>query len=336
MKIVIFGASVSEQTVKHDDQTITGYVNYLDKNIQTLGLNYEIHRVTAGSCGIHDAGLALIDDVVNLNPDICILEWCTAGDTNCSYDNITSIYNKLTSKNVLPINLILPRKDRDQTQTHIYKHTKEISNKYDLPFWDLSAQVDRALIETILKDSVHTNHIGAKLYSEFITYQLINLKLQSIPVVESQIKLNRKTHEFNNSINKIKFIKIELLTEISFINSNIYLFLEQRIGPWSRALKCSLLTNKSTSEKLESVILHDPWSWRERQCIKPLAPFTHIEDDSNSITFEIQTDNDDISCIKYGKGKVDYDKFQSEIRPKGRLIILCDNQQYDIKKVHVK
>lgn len=335
MKIAIFGASVSEQTVKHDDQTITGYVNYLDKKIQALELNYDIHRITAGSCGIKDAGLALIDDVVNLNPDICILEWCTSGETNCTYDNISSIYNKLTSNNILPINLVLPRSDRDQTQTDVYKYTKEISNKYDLPFWDLSEQVDRTLIELILRDSVHTNHIGAKLYSEFITFQLIKLGLQSIPVVESQIKLHRKTHEFNNSINKVKFINIELFTDTSFINSNIYIFLEQRIGPWSRALKCSLLTNKNSSKKLENIILHDPWSWRERQCIKSLVPFTHIEDDTNSINFEIQVDNDD-SWIKYGMDKVDYGQFQSEIRPKGRLIILCDYKNYDIKKVLVK
>jgi hypothetical protein len=336
MKIVIFGASVSEQTIKHDDKSITGYINYLEKNIKLLKLNYDIHRITAGSCSIHDAGIALVDDVVSLNPDICILDWCSAGETNCSYEIITSIYNKLTSKNILPINLVLPRKDRDQNQTNLYKYTKEISNKYSLPFWDLSEKINKGLLESILRDNVHTNHIGAQFYSEFVIHQLLHLELQPIPVVESKIILNRKLHEFNNNINKTRNIKIELSTENSFINNQIYVFLEQRIGPWSRELKCNLLTTKNTSKELDNVILHDPWSWRERQCIKPLAPFVQIEDDTNSITFSISTDSNDMTCIKHGLNKVDYSSFPSEIRPKGRLIILCDNQQYFIKRVYVK
>ena len=333
MKIVIFGASVSEQTVRHDDNSITGYVNYLEKNIQELGLDYDIYRVTAGSCSINDAGLALVGDVVDLKPDLCILDWCTAGDTSCRYEYVSYIYDELTSNNIVPVNLVLPRADRDQTKTEVYQFIKKISDKYIYPFWDFSSQTTNLLLSKILRDSVHTNELGAKLYSNYVLYSLMNMVLPSIQKVDNELRLTREINEIKKEDNKLTSMGVELISDNSFLDSSIYVFLEQRVGPWSRKINCNLIINKTERKFLGEVLLHDPWSWRERQCIKPLAPFFHMRENVKSFILDVSVEKKDMSFMRFGKDKVDYSRFYSELRPKGRLIVLCDTKGYLIKSV---
>ena len=129
MHICFFGASVSEQTRHHSTQEITGYITYLSEVI-TAGSDILISRVTSGSNTIDDAGIIYVHRVVELQPDICVLDWSTPANNDCDFSSVKFIYSELLSHKIIPLTAIFPRSDRDQSVTPITIKLQKFCHTY--------------------------------------------------------------------------------------------------------------------------------------------------------------------------------------------------------------
>ncbi|NMH60179.1 glycosyltransferase [Alteromonas ponticola] len=337
LKYVFFGASVCEQTEKHDTKEITGFINILEEVVRTENLKCEIERVTAGSCTLGDAGLALIDDVLKLKPDVCFLEWCTPISGDCRGADCRAIFDKLVKNKILPVALILPRKDRLQADTTVFQESLKLCEEYGFPFIDLSSKFSKNLLDEILRDVVHTTPFGAKVYA----YELLNFikGFSSKPSLRVSTLAEDKSYcnfEFpwKEAKNRVKELSFDLLVEARDSEQKFLLLLEQRVGPWSRKCRVRItFDNYCTEEVLE---LADSWSWRERQCIKPLSSWVTVPPNTKIVKVHIESIN--MRLTGYTEDQKQQAKFNThghQIRPKGRLFCITTESQALIKNMSV-
>lgn len=332
MKFIFFGASVCEQSVSHSTQEVTGFINVLQSLIERTNVDISVDRVAAASCSISDAGLALVDDVVNLRPDVCFLEWCTPVEQGCRRRDVESIFQRLLSEGILPVPLIFPRKDRKQSLTDIYKEMALASEKYCTPFLDLSMKYSSAILDNILRDVVHTNIFGASLYA----YDLLNWIINFRKVNPSRPKLSY--YELYSRVQvdlkqfKGRTTAIDLNIELPSRSGNFIVFLEQRIGPWSRILK----TESNLFAQPVLTPLSDPWTWRERQCIKPLTTWLESSGKECRVNFIFRVQDCELTGYTPEQREIaNFSRVKPEIRPYGRLIIISDMPELSIKNIKV-
>ena len=137
IKICIFGASVTQQSTRHDDSSIvTGFVNHLQKLCELE--SYSIDRVSCPSNTINDAGLVYLPKVIGNKPDVCFLEWSTPEFSTCNKAYVSYIFESLISCKILPITCILPRLDRLNRATEVSQYLINLSKSYGIPYFDLS------------------------------------------------------------------------------------------------------------------------------------------------------------------------------------------------------
>lgn len=321
MKICFFGASVSEQHIHSVTNEITGFVTAFKES----NLKYNICRVTSGSNSIDDAGIVYVHKVVNEQPDICIIDWATPASINCNQKSISHVYGELIAAGILPVTLILPRSDRNQKDTPIYRLLYDYTKRHGLPFWDFQESLKDLDHSTFLKDSVHTNSFGAKIYanliSEYIdTINFDNMKVNSFSDFKPVYFLG-VSKELSKE-NHTKKINIDIT---SSRNNNFYIkfFLEQRVGPWSSFLDV-FINQDEVFSKISEVELFDPWCWRERQCLKDISGWLLISGKKNTLQINQSCK---VPNYKSVAEKFDFYKQDKHIRPKGCLYYISDQQE---------
>ncbi|AXR07849.1 SGNH/GDSL hydrolase family protein [Salinimonas sediminis] len=336
MNFLFFGASVCEQTTKHDTGEVTGFVNVLQDLCDRYRLDVSINRVTAGSCSIGDAGIALVDDVVKCKPDVCFVEWCTPAPSDSRAVDCEAIYSKLIENDILPVTLVLPRRDRDQRLTQVYSDCKTIADHFKLPFIDLSQKYSLRLLEHLLRDVVHTNSLGANVYAHELFSSILNLKKNSQPVknyMRPNINFHNIYYDMQKYKNRVKNIYLEFDYDTDHVEQ-VIVFMEQRIGPWSRRCRTELDFGETTREG--SLDMFDAWSWRERQCIKPLTTWFDLDSTSNSVSLRIISEPCVLNGFNSEQARIgNFSNIPHEIRPKGRLIIVSTTKHIKIKNVGV-
>ncbi len=130
---MFFGASVIEQNRHHSTQEITGYATYFSEVI-TSDNDIITSRVTSGSNMIDDAGVIYVHRVVELQPDICVIDWATPTKDDCDLSSIEFVYSQLLSNKIIPLTVIFPRADREQSVTPISLKLRIFCDSYPLPF----------------------------------------------------------------------------------------------------------------------------------------------------------------------------------------------------------
>ena len=99
------------------------------------------------------------------------------------------------------------------------------------------------------------------------------------------------SHKFKPREHKISFsIQILNSTELS-------IYADQRVGPWSQMSMC-IIEDKLKGLKLKSTVhLYDQWTHRERQCLKLLGTFNHIDPGSYICTIIASAEGSEISNL---------------------------------------
>lgn len=278
--ICCFGASVTKQK--------TGYVYYL----QDLFKNkYNVIQCGYGGMHLNDAGVTYIDDILKYNPNYCIIDWFSTGYTminNNTNKYIDTIIRKFTKNKCKLIFLFLPRTDTP-TRIKYYNFCKKRLDQFNILYLDLTNSFN---INDILRDTVHTNNNGSKLYAQEIYNYFINNKIKlpkKIPLKNENY--NIKKIIFNKTINNY----IILYGKCKIIGFNL------TIGPYSGKVQIS---NKNSDE----INTWDQWCHYERQNIKLQFNI------SNKVKLKVlQSDFDRSLCKK----KINW----SEYKNKNKLVI---------------
>lgn len=319
--VAFFGASVTEQSVHHATQERTGFVNYfMDELAGTHG--FKVSRVSAGSSDIMDAGIVYVEKILKLKPDICVLDWVTPSLMDCDPRIVQQVYYRLMEYDILPVTVLFPRTDRVQKDIPLAQEMARISREFDLPFFDVSDLLGDVGLETILRDTVHTNAAGARLYAEIILDILKQTQRPSGP-------LPRKVAPFHvmQALSSAKVPLASRRVQIDVENPKdrpveFCLVLEQRVGPYSPILNVQVVTGSSDNrpEELEAYSIFDPWCHRERQCAKRITNWQNV-DDLRQILLTVRDQTPGLV------NQLDVEKMspgERHLKPRGALYVIAD------------
>lgn len=170
MKIVFFGASVTQQGEEH------GYYPRLVKRLRSSYKTLETRRFAFGNCHFANMGHFALSRVIAEKPDICILDWLSTSHPPTK-DEYKVLLEILTINNIVPVTAIFPRKDK--IMSSVFSWIKDIGWYYI----DIGEQPGFQP-DIFLRDSVHTNKDGAEFYSRTL-YMYIERLTESVNSSES-------------------------------------------------------------------------------------------------------------------------------------------------------
>ncbi|SNR72543.1 hypothetical protein [Puniceibacterium sediminis] len=75
-----------------------------------------------------DAGVVYVEKVLDLKPDICILDWATSALQDCDPRMVQQIYHRLMEHEILPVTLLFPPRDRVQKDIPIARKMARIAD----------------------------------------------------------------------------------------------------------------------------------------------------------------------------------------------------------------
>jgi len=240
-KIACFGASVTKQK--------TGYATLLES---ILGRGYEVSIHGYGGMYLNDAAVIYINEVLEYNPDLCIVDWFSTqyenkiplGDIEVCLETIIRRFSVNKCKLLF---LFLPRIDT-AVRVEFYKECLGVLKKHKMKYLDLRNEYDIEL-GGIIRDYVHTTERGSELYAQRIV-DIIKNEVITIP------KILPPESKYSN-IESIKFVaeiydKLELSGECNIIGMNL------TIGPYSGMVELGGIKQNTW----------DNWCYYERENIK--------------------------------------------------------------------
>ena len=199
--ISFFGASVTVQK--------NSYARILTKKLKC-----QSNIFGYGGCHLPDAGMIYIDDVLKIKPEICFIDWFSTGyrtfDENTIKKYMNTIVYKFSKQNCKLIFLFLPNRNYSQSDSCMLKWHNSIKQYLDknyLFYIDLNKNLKYS--KEIIRDSVHTTELGAKIYSDLIYKNLIlNYDKLKIPNnIEKTELINLKKLNINRNFKKYMNIK---------------------------------------------------------------------------------------------------------------------------------
>jgi hypothetical protein len=226
---------------------------------------------------LNDAGFLTIDKDVSDCFDICFLDWNTTGSTHFDDEKLKYIVGVLINKKVAPVFLLLARKDNNLNNRLCDRQVIDLCEKYNIPYLDLRSCLD---VELHLRDDVHTNELGAKIYAELILNQIKKINFLGITNVDVKHK--------NFDINIPKFLPLDLpeggvlnlsLAEISSQAEVIFAVVH---GPSSGYIS---VDNKK-------ICIWDRWSHYERNGFISVKNYINAEVDNVETLLEIEVLSD--------------------------------------------
>ena len=281
--IVFYGASVTQQSGQ------SGYVPRF-KNIIDLEQNkYNIIQKGYGSMHLNDAGIVKIDNIINENPHYCFLDWFSTGliITNKLnlYIYLDVIVRKLMLNNSQICFLLIDRTDMCNNRLIMYNHIKEYCKLYKLHLIEIYNDTN---VNDLLRDTIHTNELGANLYANKIYEYFVN------NMVNTNIVYTNMPNE-NNFFN-IKTLQVnqEIHDEINIEGQFEIIGIFQKIGIFSGIVE--ILRDDKNSYKY---MIWDQWCHYTRDNIKLSIPI------SNKVKIKVLQDTfDTTSC----KSNIDFSK----------------------------
>lgn len=277
-RLVFFGASVTEQDKHHATGELSGFVSYFQRE---LADGWHVDRISAGSSSIADAGIVYVERVIDLAPEICVLDWATPGLLDCDLRFVQQVYYRLLQNRILPVTVIFPRRDRNQRSIPLVRKMEAICHEFGLPFYDAEPLMKRHGVDCILRDVVHTTSEGARIYAEAMAQLLAGLEVQ-LPADFDRAPPFEVRELASPRLVPGSFTRMTLTNEGPGNESlEMSVIMEQRVGPYSPILDTQVTTSAGT-RALAPYAIWDAWCWRERQCIKPITnwyvgPLTKME-----------------------------------------------------------
>ena len=164
MKICFYGASVTQQS------NDSGFVQQFKNIIKTNNLyDLEIIQKGFGSMHLFDAGICKIDEIISKNPNLTFLDWFSTGYIEINSDKLEIYLDAIVRKLMLIKSnicfLLFDRECMSENILNMYDLIINYANKYNIHYIKL---YNNSNVKELLRDSVHTNEVGAKFYAETI------------------------------------------------------------------------------------------------------------------------------------------------------------------------
>lgn len=259
LRISFFGASITAQKEPE------GYVGEFKK----------LHSGPVFQHGypsqqLYNAGICYIDSVFEDKPHILFLDWSVRYDLrdeekDCLQDNnrtelieqlskdaISVIVKKCSMKKIVPVFLHMPR--IGNYAQIIRKTIDEYSKQFQYVCFNLLDSITGEH-QLFLRDSCHTNLLGAREYAKYIYQFLTNYSCFVIP---ASMKI------FSSHLENIQSISLKatIFQNLRFKIKGYLIGISQKIGPYSGVV---LLKSQQNSMEYS---LWDKWCHFERNTIK--------------------------------------------------------------------
>jgi len=243
--IHVFGASVTSQK--------NGYAQLLKEKLESFG-NFSVNIFAYGGMHLQDAGVCVIDEVLESNPDICFFDWFSTGflpELEELYIYLDTITRKCYDKNCRLIFLLLPRNPFEEGREKMYQNVIAYAKEHTIEYIDISQNYRKISDDNdILRDSIHTNENGSQMYFDLV-FHFLSKNLRKQPSI-SKVPAKNKYSEIQSttvSIEATNFIRISGPTEVYFMTKR---------GPYSSII----MINKD-----EEVNTWDSWCHYERDSL---------------------------------------------------------------------
>ena len=202
--IAIYGASVTQQK--------TGYAAILKKE-----LDDEVRVFGYGGMHLPDAGLCNIDTVLQCRPSLCLVDWFSTGFNECSDQTklyLDALIFRFTKAECRTVFLFFPHRGAPESvekKDRFYEFCRSYLESLQQEIIDVDGEMKKRGIsaDEILRDNIHTNDKGSRLYADFIR-SLVTPLLRTVQgqSVSCPVKENRYCHikrllvnrEFRNRI----------------------------------------------------------------------------------------------------------------------------------------
>jgi hypothetical protein len=280
MKVLVYGASV---TAQKDEG---GFYQHL-KNQS----GFDLLRISFGASHLQFAGLAMLSKVLAEKPDVCILDWVTPSTKAFPSGIVERINRILIQHNIFPIWVLFPRTDDPYCSRECCEQIKAYASE---SVWvrsfvesDFGNNSD---LKSILRDVVHTNKEGAKLYARFIEEILIDYDSSDFKLLDSNMNQNQSIGEsvplllqYNFTINKVNLYKLRL-TILDKCDLNIFVFCQ--IGPASPVIDVNLKKNETVVNTYQRNVV-DPWCYYTRDMLINLPTIRALESGTYELVLSI-------------------------------------------------
>lgn len=263
MKVVFWGASVTQQSGPG------GYYDQLEKLVLSENNQIEIERFGFGGNSFDDAGFYCAHRLIETHPDVCFFEFSTTFLTVFDTTKLHQFLHFLTSNNVLPVFLILPRVHNMEGWPCISQQER-YAKEFGFPILDLRQRF-ASFVHSVeyLRDGVHTTELGALFYAKNIFEFMISRLMRSNDLVYPSLTIGNSIipiHKF--SINKQKVVSgLRIKADFSECSKSDYfeLIAHLRIGPMSNFVNCYV-----NSDLVHTAPIFDQWTHYERDSYKPI------------------------------------------------------------------
>lgn len=238
--ITFFGASVTLQK--------TGYAKVLsemlDENVKIFGY---------GGMHLNNAGICFIDDVLDVAPTYCLVDFFSTVYTiknEKTKEYIDTIIYKFSQLNCKLIFLFFPKHDSELDSWYDFCQDHLISRNVN--FIDVNEKLSTIDKNTFLKDSVHTNNYGSQLYADIIFEEFSNMK--------NSIYIPKCTYVTDYINIKKLFVEKSFNEELILKGSAKVIGIVNTIGPYTGIVSIKIDDNNSYKENL-----WDEWCYYTRK-----------------------------------------------------------------------
>ncbi len=300
IKLFFHGASVTQQD---GDQSYLHHFKVLADDI------YTVDKVGYGGTHFNEGSISLERDILNSRGliKICFLEWQTAQTDSFSEYKLRHIIGILLRQKIVPVFLILARKDclhfnRDSDES-VFKISEEIG----IPVLDYRGIINH---EEDLRDVCHTNANGAKKYAIKLFEDIPNILKRSESILNidhSFYKLSIDYHKLNLNLTETSSIKIFLKN----LKTYPEIILDHYIGPYSPYVSINNI----------EVLFWDKWCHYERHDFKSAEVINN-----STVISVLKKEIDYSSCLR----EFPVDRPPKKIALKGFFTVDCEVESIEI------
>lgn len=227
MRLAFFGASVTAQK--------EGYWYHFSKLMKTHPI-----QMGYGSQHLSDAGICKLQEVLDMKPTVCVIDWLSSGYKEISEKTKTcldTIIHGFSSINCKLFFIILPKEEHKE-RLDFYKFVKEHLKKKNIPVIDLTEYIEFS--PRVCRDSVHTTSYGARMYAK-IMYRKYKKFEDSLEVVKDtkpteyssvkKLEIKKRVKHYLTLSGNAKIVTFSLILnkENGFIKIG-----EKKIQTWDR------------------------------------------------------------------------------------------------------
>ena len=275
--IAFYGASVTHQK--------NGYANVLESILED-----KVQIFGYGGMHINNAGICFIDDVLAVEPSFCFIDFFSTSymeRTDLTKEYLDTIIYKFSSIGCKLIFLFFPKKEEVGSW---YNFCRQFLSDRQINYIDVDIKLLHIEKELFLKDSVHTNQYGSKLYADVIMEEFKKLK----PFINGPENLHPTRYL------KIKKLKVEKSfdREIHLCGSAQIVGFLNTIGPYSG------LVEIKTDDIAKRIIIWDEWCHYARLHFNLSFVIRN-----NAVIVILQEHFDTIKC----KSKLDFTQYRKKM-----------------------